>query len=564
MLFWQSTSQDAPDSGTYAEHYRYNLPKAITDSAAWAAGVSLPAGMMYLWDPNNTGTIIEGVTFTALPTSPTTWGFFVPNGTQLDDWLASDYGLLYYPTARLQSTSHDQDHYPNNGLKLITVGCSLSELVASVVEQFLSHDHESANSPVSRPVSHEKLGGLFNPTGFTPQLDASQLDNDDHPQYLHRQGYGTSRDKFGNSMLGDILMASTDSGNDYRNDDADSRKIHFGQTDGNNSGRIYYDSATGKLVLHGRRSSASTGGVILGDPSVSSSAAWIFTIWNYDMAIQPYGNSSSADLYLDADTVRVGTNQYVTDSIIIGGNGSSYHDLNTYIRAGNHIDIACGEGNIPSVSLYDDAITIRAGAGIDIRTQGGNGGTAGDDDIVISAGSDVWIYADSSIRFNQPPRLMSDHTTYVALGCQNWSANDTRNERAIAWWGQEQFWRMGPGGDILYTWCFLDRIPGRGKIDWVQFWTWVDDVDYLRFWIYSSHYGNNHTQIGYKFKSGNDAWATVQVNCGGSELYNNRCLGVKLKHSDDNASEGGPDGYVYVHGVAEAKIRVWRISAFTW
>lgn len=247
LTLWQSTSV-AAETGSNAEHYRYTLPKIITESSAWAAGVTLPAGLLYLWDDNGTGTIIEGVTFKALAISPTSWKLHVPAGTQLDDFLADS---AIYNTALLQSTLHTSTQYPQDGLKLVTIGSDVASALASLFHQFIAHDHGSAHSMPPQPVSHGKL--MHNAyLGGTPKLHSSGWydDGDNHPQYLERHGYSTGRDKYGNGMMGDLLMNSIVEGaGDYLSATNETRKILFGSTGGS---RLYQNSA-GTFQINGNQ-----------------------------------------------------------------------------------------------------------------------------------------------------------------------------------------------------------------------------------------------------------------------------------------------------------------------
>jgi hypothetical protein len=354
---WQSSSADA-ETGSNAEHYRYALPKLMTESSAWAAGASLPAGMLYLWDADNTGTIIEGVTFQAHPTSPNTWTLYVPNGTPLDDWLTASYGAGKYSESNLKSTAHDVAKYPTGGLRLITVGADMSQVIASLLYQFLNHDHASTGSLASRPLPHSKLHGLFDPTdGSTPQLDASALTNDDHPQYFHRGGFAgtTDRDKYGNAILGDVLIASANSLNNYQNLSGSSRKLYFGNTDGATGSTYVYATGSASepvLILHAESSNGFDYGIIrLFDNNISD---------NY-LQIRQF----STNFYMthDKDNTFFAIDQRGSNSGLT---------LKSY-GSGGYVDIAAGSSPPSRSGNYSD---------VDIRAQ---------DDIILKAGDDATI-----------------------------------------------------------------------------------------------------------------------------------------------------------------------------
>lgn len=242
LRFWQWYATDA-DTSSNAEHYRYVLPKLLTDN--WSQDATLPAGYLYLWDDTGTGTIIDGLVFKAENAATPRKYVLVVSGSNLTTWLSTT-GATAYPVANMQApsaTDHDPSFYPSTGgLKLITVGSDLSAAFSSLLGQYLNHDHGSQGSLVSSKVKHSKLEGLFCTSG-TPQLTASYMDNDDHPMYLERHGYST-RDKYKNMLLGDLVLSSTaDGGSDYDNLGAVSRKVVFGNGTGGPS--IYYDPSYG-------------------------------------------------------------------------------------------------------------------------------------------------------------------------------------------------------------------------------------------------------------------------------------------------------------------------------
>lgn len=235
-LFWQDDSV-AADTSSNAEHYRYCLPEIITDN--WSQASSIPTGLVYLYDPNSTGTIIEGLVFAAENSATPRKYVLVTTGSNLSSWLSTSQGLSAYPTARLQSSSHDAAYYPNNGLRLITIGSDLTKAFSSLLQQYLNHDHGSQGSLVGQPVPHSSLSGLFDVAATGVRLEPPANAFDDHAQYLHRAGYH-SRDRFNNGMYGDLLMLSTHSTSNYQNMTQDSRGILFGDP-GTEGGALFWD-----------------------------------------------------------------------------------------------------------------------------------------------------------------------------------------------------------------------------------------------------------------------------------------------------------------------------------
>jgi hypothetical protein len=230
-LFWQSSSADA-DTSANAEHYRYTLPPLITEN--WGQSVTLPTGMLYLWDPTGSGTIITGLTFSAEDAgTPRKW-VLVVTGDAMETWLSTTQGQAAYPAANLSTyaTDHAPAYYPNTGLRLITVGAGVSGVLSTLMAQFLNHDHSTASSMLGRRVDHQKLANLFRTEQGLPNIVPTGWDYDDHSQYIHRYGAGqisgNNRDVYRGAMLGNLGFASTNSFSNYLNIVADSYSIWFG------------------------------------------------------------------------------------------------------------------------------------------------------------------------------------------------------------------------------------------------------------------------------------------------------------------------------------------------
>ena len=320
LKFWQDGSVDA-DTSVNATHYRYNLPAIITGASIWGASSTIPQGLVHLWDSVDSGTILEGISLTAEnAASPRTW-LFRASGNQLDTWLEAHTSV--YTTTMLQATAdHSSSSYPANGLRVITVGSSLVGMVSSLFAQYLNHDHGAPSSFPARSVSHNNLIGTFDPAGSTPQLDPSGLDNDDHPQYLHRTGHNASRDKYENSLLGDLLIASTNSFNNYINNDDDSNKVIFGNTDATEGGHIYADATENKLVLHYRSASSGAGGILIGDPAVNAASSLSISANNNLFSIRPHTNVVGTSLIsINADEVNIGA-LTTTSQVLFGRTGA--------------------------------------------------------------------------------------------------------------------------------------------------------------------------------------------------------------------------------------------------
>jgi len=221
--------------GVYADHYRYNLPKIITDN--WVASSSLPVGFVYLWDHSQTGTLIEGLSYSAENAVSPSKYIIIASGSALDTWVSSYMDTAYAAcggsAALTQRDNHDPTYYPANGLRLLTVGNSATSTLSQLTKMFLDHDHGSANSQPGKLVSHGQLTDNFfdddDATGvvFFP---STQI-NDWHPQYMNRGG-STSRDIYGGGMLTDLFMCASNSAANYQNLTSNSRRLRFGSPAG--------------------------------------------------------------------------------------------------------------------------------------------------------------------------------------------------------------------------------------------------------------------------------------------------------------------------------------------
>lgn len=237
---WQSDTVDACTDATNAPHYRYTIPQSILNSSNFSAGTSpLPAGLLYLWDWTQTGTIVEGVVFYKATGSPYDtyssqgWCLFT-NSTSFKNWITNNGSTVGYTSAVLADrTTHSSAYYPSNGLRLITVGSSVSELLLELTQAFYLHNHGDMDGLKGRfnttTIDHSHLKNNFNRssqsitgisnidfnsvliTSIKLQDTTSTFINDYHPQYLSREPNATtSRDAYKNGMLTDLLMMGDD------------------------------------------------------------------------------------------------------------------------------------------------------------------------------------------------------------------------------------------------------------------------------------------------------------------------------------------------------------------
>lgn len=125
-------------------------------------------------------------------------------------------------------------------VKVYVANSSLGSLIEHLYKLFYIHDH-GTNGGSS--ISHGNLVSLYENTyneDGSPkiQYQTSSKKNYDHPQYLNREGYIDDETVYNNSMLGDLLISSTDPSNRNNNVNDDSFRLVFG--DYSSGHKAYY------------------------------------------------------------------------------------------------------------------------------------------------------------------------------------------------------------------------------------------------------------------------------------------------------------------------------------
>lgn len=209
-------------------YYRYSLPRIIKDMfIAPVAGTIIPSGTLYLWN-NSTQTIVEGVTFKIPETAITVLGQ-VPFVIQVEGSLLD--GLFSGLTSTFTTLADDAPVSYRSEYSIIAAGQSLAGAINKLKEDIYFNNVPSARAPLA----HNKLTGLqpVRSTRHSINFPNSYIPNDDHPHLLSRLGSSSSsaqhRDRYNNAMLGDLLMGSTDSTDNYQNLNGSYRRIYFGK-----------------------------------------------------------------------------------------------------------------------------------------------------------------------------------------------------------------------------------------------------------------------------------------------------------------------------------------------
>ncbi|RLA68389.1 MAG: hypothetical protein DRQ78_00765 [Epsilonproteobacteria bacterium] len=136
----------------------------------------------------------------------------------------------------------DEDIDINSDIIVFSISnVSLANMVKDLYTLVKNHNHD--NSSMIATIDHDSLTKLT-PVSDNPDIiySKSKITNNDHPEYLHREGYrlgdpGT----YNNSLLGSLLISSIDSDSGYGNILADSYLLSFGSISDGISLRLSID-----------------------------------------------------------------------------------------------------------------------------------------------------------------------------------------------------------------------------------------------------------------------------------------------------------------------------------
>jgi hypothetical protein len=174
---------------------------------------------------------------------------------------------------------------------LVTMGVSLSEAVGHLQKRFLQHNHSS--DEFNAPLSHSNLVDLaFKPFDYAGAPLAWVKDynvapiilNNDHPQYLYREGSkhgslvaGGDPGAYYNAMVGNLTLASSDPEADGLHfpltpDDPtdDSVSLTFYGPGGSVFPEIFFDRTLGRLVMRSMLITGGLGGLQFGHSTDAS------------------------------------------------------------------------------------------------------------------------------------------------------------------------------------------------------------------------------------------------------------------------------------------------------
>lgn len=217
--------QDPTADAEAVEHFRYKFNPVILDiiDTAISSGLSqtIPSNYLNLWD-DTTGTIIEGLTFEADPLAPR---YVVRvSGAKIEEIVnidtAIDGSIISAKASREASRFKSR-------FRLSQPGTDLA--VSTFNNRKKLHNHIHTGIDGTPRIKHSDLEGLSDIN--SPVWTASSLNGDDHPQYLHRDGFdpGAVRDLYKGGMRGHLVLLNSNIGTgNFFNQIADSVRLYFG------------------------------------------------------------------------------------------------------------------------------------------------------------------------------------------------------------------------------------------------------------------------------------------------------------------------------------------------
>lgn len=188
---------------------------------------------------------------------------------------------------------------------------TIKEWLTTAIRELENHKHDGMD--ISSPIKHETLDGIL-PQSENEDIKYTKsiIPNNDHVQYIHREGYNPADEgSYGNAMLGDLFISSTNSSSLFNNTLYDSNQILFGETNGN--GHSIY-----------RRS------VISGDVlDVASSSNGLLVSYEYNNEYK-YGIGISTN----SSGIHKFSNRYDNNNLLI----SSNNDKTTFGKYNNVLE----------------------------------------------------------------------------------------------------------------------------------------------------------------------------------------------------------------------------------
>jgi cytoskeletal protein CcmA (bactofilin family) len=127
----------------------------------------------------------------------------------------------------------DTDEQIDLNLDVIVMAISNVSISDMIRDLYLSHStHSHDNDSITPSLSHDSLINLIPQSDKTGVVyGGSSIPGNDHPQYLHREGYKPGDGgSYNNALLGDLLISSINPASLFNNNLEDSNRLIFGST----------------------------------------------------------------------------------------------------------------------------------------------------------------------------------------------------------------------------------------------------------------------------------------------------------------------------------------------
>lgn len=132
----------------------------------------------------------------------------------------------------------------DNDVILISISnVGITEALHTAIRELQEHKHDGLD--LSTPMLHADLADLI-PISSNEDIQYAKsiAPGNNHPEYFHREGYNElDGGTYGNAILGDMFLASTDPTNKFNNTNDPSNRIIFGETSG--LGHVIFRNAEG-------------------------------------------------------------------------------------------------------------------------------------------------------------------------------------------------------------------------------------------------------------------------------------------------------------------------------
>ncbi len=241
---------DVPIVGT-------NVQLTLSPQAVLLAGEEIPHGIVRLWDAGD----------------PVDVSLAQPISDSARYYAVSDTVFHIY-NVLIEGMGNLEDNV-NTRYFIVTGGSSVAETLGRVWRRIFQHTHGPYDYIPG--VKHGELDDLefngldINGSPLAWLKDYSQqsiIANNNHPQYMYREGYQTTDPgSYYNAMVGPLVMANEDDTNRHRNLTGDSFKLYF-MTD--SGPYVFYDNTEDRLIFSGIASGFQFGKT--GDPVATMNA----------------------------------------------------------------------------------------------------------------------------------------------------------------------------------------------------------------------------------------------------------------------------------------------------